>query len=177
MSVKLSIAVRAPAAVGLNTIAAVQLADATRLVPHVLLDTVKSAAFVPVMATLLMVMDTEPPLDKVAVCDALLAPIVVLAKVRLAGAAETVPVAAVPVPDSATVWGLLVAVSVMLSVAVRAPVTVGAKRTFAVQLADAPRLVPQVLLKITKSPGLAPESAMLLMVIAVVPLFVSVTTF
>jgi hypothetical protein len=48
---------------------------------------------------------------------------------------------------------------------------------FAVQLAEAARLVPQVLLKIVKSPGLVPENAMLLMVMAVVPVFVSVTTF
>src|ERR1035438_700329 len=53
VSVKLSVAVREPAAVGLNTIAAVQLADAARLVPHVLLDTVKSAAFVPLIVTAL----------------------------------------------------------------------------------------------------------------------------
>jgi hypothetical protein len=71
----------------------------------------------------------------------------------------------------------LVAVSVKLSVALRAPATVGAKRMLAVQLAAAARLVPQVLLNITKSPGLAPVRAMLLMVIAVVPLFVRVTTF
>jgi hypothetical protein len=48
---------------------------------------------------------------------------------------------------------------------------------FAVQLAAAARLVPQVLLNIVKSPGLAPEIAMLLMVMAAVPLFVSVATF
>jgi hypothetical protein len=47
----------------------------------------------------------------------------------------------------------------------------------AVQLAEAARLVPHVLLKMVKSPGLVPEIAMLLMVMAVVPLFVSVTTF
>ena len=67
--------------------------------------------------------------------------------------------------------------SVKRSVALRAPVTVGAKRMLAVQLAAAARLVPQVLLNITKSPGLVPVRAMLLMVIAVVPLFVRVTTF
>ena len=146
-SVKLSVAVRAPAAVGLNTIVAVQPADAVRLVPHVLLETVKSVAFAPVIATLLMVMDAAVALDKVAVCDAVLEPIVVLANVRLAGVAATVPGAA-PVPESARVWGLLLAASAKFKVAVRSPVAVGENTIVTVQLADAARLVPHVLLKI-----------------------------
>lgn len=93
------------------------------------------------------------------------------------GLTVTVPVAAVPLPVSATLCGLPAPLSVNLSVALRAPATVGAKIMFAVQLAEAARLVPHVLLKIVKSPGLVPENAMLLMVMAVVPLFVSVTTF
>ena len=48
---------------------------------------------------------------------------------------------------------------------------------FAVQFADAAREVPQVLLKIKKSPGFAPVKVMLPMVIAAAPLFVRVTTF
>jgi hypothetical protein len=143
----LSVAVRAPAAVGLNTIVAVQPADAVRLVPHVLLETVKSVAFAPVIATLLMVMDAAVALDKVAVCDAVLEPIVVLANVRLAGVAATVPGAA-PVPESARVWGLLLAASAKFKVAVRSPVAVGENTIVTVQLADAARLVPHVLLKI-----------------------------
>ena len=47
----------------------------------------------------------------------------------------------------------------------------------AVQLEDAASDDPQVLLKVSKSPGSAPVNPMLLIVIAVVPLFVSVTTF
>jgi hypothetical protein len=146
--VKLSVAVRVPDALGLNTMAAVQLADAARLAPHVLLDTVKSAALVPVMATPRIVMAAEVPFDSVAVCDAVLEPIEVLANVRLAGVADTLPDAPVPVPDSATVWGLPLALSVKLSVAVRIPVAVGEKTMVAVQLADAARLVPHVLLDI-----------------------------
>lgn len=64
-----------------------------------------------------------------------------------------------------------------MRVALRAPATVGAKIMFAVQLAEAARLVPHVLLKSWKSPGLVPEIATLLMVMAVGPMFVSVTTF
>ena len=80
-------------------------------------------------------------------------------------------------PESPTLCGLPVPVSVNLSVALRAPATVGAKMMFAVQLAEAARLAPHVLLKMVKSPGLVPEMAMLLMVMAVVPLLVSVTAF
>jgi hypothetical protein len=63
------------------------------------------------------------------------------------------------------------------SVAVRVPATVGAKTMFAVQLAEAASVVPQVLLEILKSPGLVPVNVRLLMVIDDVLPFVSVTTF
>ena len=78
---------------------------------------------------------------------------------------------------SAIVCGLLLAESLKFSVADRFPVAVGAKIIFAVQLVDPARLDPQVLLKISKSPGLAPVNPMLLIVIAADPLLVSVTTF
>ena len=71
----------------------------------------------------------------------------------------------------------MLAESVKLSVAERVPAVVGLNMIFAVQLADAPRLEPQVLLKIAKSPALVPVIATLLIVIAAVPLFVSVATF
>jgi hypothetical protein len=57
------------------------------------------------------------------------------------------------------------------------PVAVGAKMMFAVQLEDAARDEPHVLLKMMKSPGFAPVKSMLLIVIAVVPAFVNVTIF
>ena len=170
-------AVRAPAAVGLKTIDAVQFAEAARLVSHVLVEIVKSAAFVPEIAILLIVTAEVRPLLKVADCAALLDPTPVLANVSVAGLAATLPLAAVPVPDKATVCGLPVAESLKLSVAVRPPVVVGAKIMFAVQLAATARLVPQVFEKISKSPGLVPVSVMLLMVMAVVLPLVSVIAF
>jgi hypothetical protein len=54
---------------------------------------------------------------------------------------------------------------------------VGTKDTFAVQLAEAAREDPQVLLYILKSPGLAPVSVTLEIVIAAAFPLVSVTTF
>jgi hypothetical protein len=66
VSVNERVATRAPDTVGLNTTEAVQLADAARVVPHVFVK-LKSAAFAPDRATLLMLMEVEPPLFSVAV--------------------------------------------------------------------------------------------------------------
>jgi hypothetical protein len=143
------VAVKLPAAVGLKTRLAEQLAAAARLAPQVLVEIAKTAAFVPEMATLLIVMAAVVPLLRVADCAGLVAPGAVLPNDRVVGLALTVPpVVPVPVPDSATVCGLLLAVSVKLRVAVRVPVVVGEKTMVAVQLADAARVVPQVLLDI-----------------------------
>jgi len=73
-SVKLRVAVRVPAALGLNTMVALQAELAAKLVPQVLLEIVKSAAFVPETPTLLTVMADERPFVSCAVCDALLVP-------------------------------------------------------------------------------------------------------
>jgi len=176
-SVKVSDAVRAPLAVGLNTMEAEQVPAAAKLVLQVLLAMLKSPAFVPEIATLLIVIDELVPFDKVTVCEALLDPTFVLANVRLVGLADTVPLAAVPVPVSVIVWGLPLAESLKTNVADRAPVACGTNATVAVQLEDAASDDPQVLLLIAKSPGFAPPRVTLLMVIAVLPLFVRVTTF
>jgi hypothetical protein len=176
-SVNLSVAVRVPAAAGLNVTLAVQLAAAARLVPHVLLEMLKSPGSVPEIATLLIVIEAALPLLKVADCAAVVEPTAVLAKVSADGLIVTLPLVPVPVPESAIVCGLPVAVSVKFSVAVRLPAAVGPNETLTVQAADAARLVPQVLLSMMKSPGSAPEKAMLLIVTALVPPFVSVTTF
>jgi len=116
-SVKPSVAVRVPAAVGLKIIDAVQFDAAARLVPHVLLATLKSPAFVPDIATLLIVIEEVNPFDSVAICAALLDPTDLLANVKLDGLAVTVPDAAVPSPLSATVCGLPLAVSLKFKVA------------------------------------------------------------
>ena len=174
-SVKVRVAVRVPDAVGLKTTVAEQPAPAPRLAVQVVPEMVKSAASAPVMAIPLMVIAVVRPLLSVADCDALLAPTTVEAKDRLAGLTVTVPAA--PRPVKATVCGLLPSESLKLSVAVRVPVAVGPNRIFAVQLAPAASVVPQVLLKIEKSPGLAPLNVMLPMVIAVALPLVRVATF
>jgi len=60
------------------------------------------------------------------------------------------------VPDSAAVWGLLLAESLIESLAVLLPPMVGLKATVMVQLAPAPRLFPQLLKEIKKSDALVP---------------------
>jgi hypothetical protein len=101
-SVKLSVALRVPTAVGLNVTEALQLVEAARLAPQVLLAIAKSPALVPEIATLLIVIDDVSPFDSVADCDALVDPTDVLANVRLEGVAETLPDPPVPSPISVT---------------------------------------------------------------------------
>jgi hypothetical protein len=73
-SVKLRVAVRVPAALGLKTMVALQAELAAKLVPQVLPKIVKSAAFVPETPTLLIVMADERPFVSCADWDALLVP-------------------------------------------------------------------------------------------------------
>jgi hypothetical protein len=99
-SVKLRVAVRVPPAVGLNTTEATQLADAARLVPHVLPAITKSDALVPVMPMLLIVIEELSPFLSVALCAVVVLPTVVLANVSDEGLTDTPPGA---YPVSATV--------------------------------------------------------------------------
>jgi hypothetical protein len=120
---------------GLKRIVTVQLAWAARLDPQVLLEIRKSAELVLVIATLLMVIETEPPFVNVTDFDAPTLPSETLAQLRLDGLAVALIVGLVPSPESATFCGLLLAESVKLSTAVRVPVANGLKRIVAVQLA------------------------------------------
>ena len=174
VSVNESTALRVPDAVGLKTTEAVHEADAARVVPHVLLEILKSPAFVPDKPTLLMLIDVEPPLLSVEVCAALVEPTGVTAKVRLVGVTVTADVDVEPVPESDAVCGLLPAVSEIVKVAVRAPVVVGLNTTVTVQLAEAARLAPQLLAEILKSPAFVPVIDTLLIVIEDAPLFFNV---
>jgi hypothetical protein len=96
---------------------------------------------------------------------------------KLDGLAATIPVAAIPNPESGTFCGLLPAESLKLRVAVRVPVAVGLKRIATVQVALAAKLNPHVLLEIMKSAALAPVSATALIEIESEPPFVNVTDF
>ena len=66
-------------------------------------------------------------------------------KARLVGERLTAPAVPVPVPEKLTVCGLPLALSVMLTAAVRLPLAAGVKVTLIVQLAPAATELPQVL--------------------------------
>ena len=76
VSVTVRVAERAPDAVGLKATVTEQVADAARLAPQVLDEMLKSPEFVPVMDTLLIVIEVLPPFVSVVVCDALVEPTV-----------------------------------------------------------------------------------------------------
>lgn len=92
---------------------------------------------------------------------------------RKAGGAGN-PVSYCPVPLSVMVCGEPAALSVMVTAAVCAPVAVGAKCPWMVQLAPTVRLAPQVLAK-TNEEASVPVSAMLVIVKVAVPVLVMVT--
>lgn len=166
-------AVRVPVAVGLKMTLIVQLAPAATLAPQVLVCE-KSPLFVPVMMIPepLKVRVAFPVLDNVTFCAALVVPTGWLVKVTLDEDSPTT--GAIPVPDNETLCGLPLALSVMLTLAVRLPVAVGLKMTLMEQFAPAATLAPQVLV-CEKSPLFVPVMAMLEMVSVAVPVLDSVT--
>ena len=93
---------------------------------------------------------------------------------RLVG--ETLALAVVPVPERVTVWGLPVALSVIVSEAVRLPVAEGVKVTLTVQFDPAATEVPQLLV-CPKSLELIPVTNILVKFSDALPEFVSTTTW
>jgi hypothetical protein len=115
------------------------------LEPQVLLATAKS----PVGVIAPIVNDALSAFVNVIVCAAAVTPMVVLAKVRLAGESVT---GATPVPERLTVCGLFAALSVNVNVPPAAPKAVGENVTPMVQVAKALMLAPQVLEATAKGP-------------------------
>ena len=174
-SVKVSVAVRVPAAAGVNVALTVQVPEPARVVPQVFAEIAKSPALVPEMAMLVILMEAVPALARVTDCGELVELTLVAAKVRLEGVTDAFAVLLVPVPDNATVCGLFPAESVKVSVAVRVPAAVGVNVTLTVQFPEPARAVPQVFAEMAKSPALAPERAMLAILIEAVPPLANVT--
>jgi hypothetical protein len=88
--------------------------------------------------------------------------------------AERLTAGTAPVPERLTAWGLPLALSVMLTEAVRLPLAEGVKVTLIVQLAPPATELPQLLLW-AKSPALVPVSVTLVMLNVALPLLVRVT--
>jgi hypothetical protein len=145
----------------------VQFAPAATLAPQ-LLVCAKSLALVPESAMLVTLKDVLPEFVRVTVWAVPVVPTDWLPKARLVEERLTTAVALVPVPERVTVWGLPPTLSVMDSEAVRLPLAAGRNVTLTEQLALAASELPQVLVWV-KSLTLAPVSAMLVMLIAALP--------
>ena len=171
MSVTVKVALRVPVAVGVKVTLMVQVALAAKVEGLIgqLLVCPNSPELVPVKPTLVMVKAVPLGFESVTTLAALVVPTLWLPKSgtgegeRLGGA--------VPVPDTPEVWGLLLALSVTVSVALRDPVAVGVKVTLIVQVAPTGTLVPQLFV-CAKGVGVV----MLEIPSVALPVFVSVTT-
>ena len=128
---------------------------------------------------MVIVSDAVPLFVRVTARAPLVVPTVWLPKLTLVGLSVTAGAETTPVPLSVTVCGLPVALSVMLTLALRAPDAAGVKVTLMAQFAPAASVLglsgqAEV---VAKSAAFVPPDAMLVMVSGAVPLFVSVTVF
>ncbi len=142
-----SVAVREPAAPGVNVTGMVQVPAAGMLPAQVFPGSLKSVAFVPEKVTDAIFNAALPLLVSVIVCAAAVVPTLILAKVSEAGESEAADTGTKPVPVSAMVWGLSAALSVSVMVAVCGPDAVGVKVAEMVQVEFAGRVFGQVLVK------------------------------
>jgi hypothetical protein len=172
-----SVADRAPAAVGLKMMPMLQLLDPPRLDPQVLPAIAKSPGSAPAIATLSKEIVVVPSLCNVTVWTALGEPTSSALKDSACGATVNVLIFPVVVPESDTLCDGLNPEWLMVKVASRVPAACGVKIIATVQLEEAARLSPQVLLAIAKSPAFAPEIPMLVIAICEVPTLLTVTTF
>lgn len=134
---------------GVKTRDAAQLVEGARLDPHVVDVTAKSPAFAPETPPGPSVTELDNVFATVMVCEELGEPWFTAPKDNVLGDAVRVP----PVPESATVRGVGLPLLVMLQVALSVDGVVGVKVMFAVQLAEAAMLEPQVVEATAKSPA------------------------
>ena len=99
-----------------------------------LLEILKSPGSVLVIPMLLILIAAEPLFVSVADFGAPPTPTDTLAQLILEGLTVRLPAGAIPIPERATVCGLLFAESIKLRVAARVPVAAVLKRIVAVQL-------------------------------------------
>jgi hypothetical protein len=176
----LTVAERAPVAVGLNVTLIAQFAFAASvagLTGHVFVCA-KSPALAPVMLTPVIVSAAVPLFVNVTACMPLVLPTFCEANVSDTGASVTAGVfAAAPVPARPTACGLPVALSAMLTLAARAPVAVGLNVTLIAQFAFAASVAGLTghVFVCAKSPAFAPVMLTPVIVRAAVPVFVNVT--
>lgn len=180
-SVTVRDAVRLPEAAGAKLTEIVQEAPAASVLGldgHVLVRP-KSLAFEPASAMPVIDNGAVPEFVSVTAFDALVDPTSCDANVRLVGVSVTDGAGVEPVPLNVSVCGLLVALSVIVTVAARAPEALGAKVTEIVQEAPAASVagLEGHVFVWAKSPAFAPANAMPLIESGDVPEFVSVAVF
>ena len=134
--------IRVPVVVGLNVTDIVQLAPAANVPLHgvVPLPTAAKSPVVPIESDVL----TLPVFLTVTVLPALVVPTACDANVSVAGVAVTVVGVPAPTPDSVTICGELVALSVIEIVPGSDPFAVGVNVTVTVQLVPICKRVPQL---------------------------------
>jgi hypothetical protein len=125
---------------------------------------------------LVILRDAVPKLVSVTDCAVLVVPTTWVAKVRLSVDRVALGPEKNPVPFKAISCGLPAVLSMMVTEAVRGPLSVGAKVTVMVHLPPDGRLESHVLIWL-KSLAFVPVTATLLMVNVRAPVFVSVTVW
>lgn len=164
LSVTVSVPVRVPTTVGVNVTLIVHFALLATAVPQVLV-----CAKSPVTLTLSIVNAAVILFVNVTVVGLLVVPTVRLLNVTVAGDSVT---ACTPVPLRLTVCGLLLALSVMVTAPVAAPVVVGENVTEIVHFLPAFSELPHVFVS-----AKLPLTAMLVMVRVAEPELVRITFF
>ena len=167
-SATLNFPVLVPTAVGLNTTLMVQLVLAVRLVVQVVVETLKS----PLAEITMLLSVTVWLFRRLNVFGELVVPTVSAAYVALVG----VNVAGrTPVPESGTVCGVFVALSVIVMLPVRDPSCVGVNVTLIMQFFPAASVLPQGFVLVTGAKS--PLVLMLAMTSVAFPVLASVTFF
>jgi len=160
-----TLALRAPVLVGLNLSVIVQLFPASTDVPQLLLS-MKSPGLLPPRVIPLIARVVLPTLVSVTVLGVLVVPTFVAGKATLVADNLT----SVPTPVKLMVWGLSLALSVIVTLPVRVPMAVGVKVTAMVQLRPIRTELPQVLVSLK-----SPLAAILVILRVAVPVLVRVT--
>lgn len=178
LSVKVSVALRAPAVVGVNVTVTVHVPFTPSVAGEIgqgSLGVAKSPGLVPVIRILVMVSDDVPPFVRVTLCAVLVDPTACEPNVMLVVERPTDPNA--PIPVKLTACGLpAVALSVKLTEALRLPDADGVNVTLIVQKLLAASVLGEMgqLLLTLKSPAFAPLTAIFVMVRLTFPVFVRV---
>jgi hypothetical protein len=118
-----------------------------------------------------------PSLCNVTDWTALAESTLIMPKESVCGVTVNVLIFPVAVPERDTLSDDLNPDWLKVRVASRAPSTSGVKVIVTVQLKEAARLAPQVLLEIAKSPALVPEIPILSIAVGEVPMLLKVTAF